>query len=470
MDIRCQQFTSKEIANNMLDMMGYMHDLYGKKILENSCGEGDILCLVVERYIVDAKACGYTNDIIVQGLENDIYGAEIVEDTYRKCIINLNIIAKKYDLSNVSWNLYNGDVLQKPFKHKFDFVIGNPPYISYKNLDIRTREFIKTNYYTCKLGKPDYCYAFIENAIEYLDANGRMVYLIPNSIYKNVFAKDLRNLIVQYIVEIRDYPNHKLFKDAVTSSAIMLLEKRKYQSKIYYKNIPSHSKYYINKNSFGEKWMFGNKLIKFEEGKATFSDYFKASITIATQRNKIFVINENIKKEYKIEQGILRRAISPRNQQFQNKEYIIFPYMIRNNKVYNYKENELIDKYPNTYTYLCKNREELDLRDADTNAQWFEYGRGQALQNMNKKKLLVSTVFTNNIKLYEVNNKAIPYSGIYIISERGHDLSLAKNILESKQFRDYVRSIGTPASGSSLRITPDDINRFVFEVGDFIDK
>lgn len=49
MDIRCQQFTAKDIANEMLDFLGYSHDIYGKKILENSCGEGNIICLVVER-------------------------------------------------------------------------------------------------------------------------------------------------------------------------------------------------------------------------------------------------------------------------------------------------------------------------------------------------------------------------------------------------------------------------------------
>ena len=54
MDIRCQQFTKEYIANEMLDLLGYRKSVYGKKILENSCGEGNILCLVVERYIQNA--------------------------------------------------------------------------------------------------------------------------------------------------------------------------------------------------------------------------------------------------------------------------------------------------------------------------------------------------------------------------------------------------------------------------------
>lgn len=59
MDIRCQQFTNEDIANEMLDLLGYQKSIYGKKLLENSCGEGNILCLAVERYIQNA----YEEDI-----------------------------------------------------------------------------------------------------------------------------------------------------------------------------------------------------------------------------------------------------------------------------------------------------------------------------------------------------------------------------------------------------------------------
>ena len=103
MDIRCQQFTSEEIANEMLDLLDYKRDLYGKTLLENSCGEGNILCLVVERYITDAISKGYLFKDIVWGLEKDIYGVEIVESTYEKCIENLNLVAKRYGLPQVKW-------------------------------------------------------------------------------------------------------------------------------------------------------------------------------------------------------------------------------------------------------------------------------------------------------------------------------------------------------------------------------
>lgn len=462
MDSRCQQFTPNNIANEMLDILGYKDNLYGKKILENSCGEGNILCLIVERYIEDAYKNGYTPEEIVIGLERDIYGAEIVELTYRNCLSKLDNILDKFGLGKVRWNIFLGDVLTMPFDCKFDYVIGNPPYVSYGNLDQETREYIRTKYKTCSYGKPDYCYAFIENAIYYLSETGSMVYLIPNSIYKNVYAEDLRKFLLRYVELIKDFSNYRLFDDATTSSAVMLLKKGSFKKNINYINVLKKECIIIDKNSLVGKWVF--KTMPKAKNKYKFGDYFNAAMAIATQRNKVFVINEEIKRKHGIERGILRTAISPRNQQNGNKEYIIFPYRIRSNNVISYKEEEIKAKYPKAFLYLNSNREELDKRDSDKNAKWFEFGRSQAIQNMNEEKLLISTVVTNKVNVYELNTRAVPYSGIYIIPKtKGKGLEEAKQILESDSFLQYVKSIGTPASGSSVRITARDINEFYFE-------
>ena len=81
---------------------------------------------------------------------------------------------------------------------------------------------------------------------------------------------------------------------------------------------------------------------------------------------------------------------------------------------------------------------------------------------MNKPKLLVSTVVTNEVNVYNVSSRAVPYAGIYIISDNGYDLEVARKILKSDSFLRYIKAIGTPASGKSLRITANDINNFKF--------
>ena len=104
------------------------------------------------------------------------------------------------------------------------------------------------------------------------------------------------------------------------------------------------------------------------------------------------------------------------------------------------------------------------LIHTDKSAKWFEFGGSQALQDMTKPKLLVSTVVTNEVNVYEVSSRAVPYAGIYIISDNGYDLEIARRILKSSSFLQYIKGIGTPASGKSLRITANDINNFKFSM------
>ena len=74
----------------------------------------------------------------------------------------------------------------------------------------------------------------------------------------------------------------------------------------------------------------------------------------------------------------------------------------------------------------------------------------------------MSTVVTDSIKVYELKKEDIPYAGIYIISKNGTPLGKAQEILQSKNFLEYVNNIGIQASGTSLRITAKDVNNYEF--------
>lgn len=100
------------------------------------------------------------------------------------------------------------------------------------------------------------------------------------------------------------------------------------------------------------------------------------------------------------------------------------------------------------------------MRNSDTNSKWFEYGRSQALDNLNQEKLLMSFIITNKVNVYELGVNYIPYSGIYIVPKSSLSLSVAKEILESDEFLKYINDIGIYVNGSSLRITANDIKKF----------
>lgn len=462
--IKCQKFTPNSLVKTMLNLINYKNEIMGKTILENSFGNGQILKAIVIQYIESAMKKGCDKELISQGLSNDIYGVELDKELFYNCINELNQIVEKYGIPTVNWNLYNENALTIELDQKFDYVIGNPPYISYKEMDLESRKLLKENFDCCSTGKFDYCYAFIELGISLLKSNGKLVQLIPNNIYKNVFAKKLRKLLINHVSKIYDYPEQKLFDKTLTSVSIFLYDNSTVSDSILYKNITEKVQRKIQRKTLGDKWVFTAK--NNQKNRIRFGDVFNASVTIATLCNEAFLVEQPKIDDENIENDVLRDTVSPKTLRYQKQKKIIFPYKYGENELIHYSNEEFLRRFPNASKHLKAYEEKLKLRNSDKNALWFEYGRSQALAHLNQEKLLVSTIITNEVEIYKLGASIIPFSGIYI-TEKNNNYSLddAINILKSKDFMEYVYSIGISVSGKSLRITCKDINDYKFSGG-----
>ena len=125
-------------------------------------------------------------------------------------------------------------------------------------------------------------------------------------------------------------------------------------------------------------------------------------------------------------------------------------------------EKELYKEYPCVMRYLEQHKTELQERDADESAKWFEYGRSQALHNMNQKMLMLSSVISEDTTAYLLSDGEIPYAGLYIIPTGEITLEELLTELNSDNFKKYVSSVGVSVSGSSKRITTKDVENFEF--------
>lgn len=469
MNSKCQIFTPEEYVDKMLDSINYSGEqILGKYILENSCGEGNILIKVVRRYIEAAKNLKYSNKKIKEDLEKYILGFEIDAKVRDKCIDNLNYEVKKHGIDRVEWKIKNEDYLKYSIDKKIEFIIGNPPYIMYQNLDLSEREFLKRNFLSCAKGKFDYCYAFIEKSIRELSIMGRMSYIVPNSILKNVFGKEIRNIIKNSLEEIHDYKESVVFDNVLTSPAIICLNRNKQQiTSIKYHDVDNRKKYLIDKDKLGDKWLFTLEEVDSNLTSKKFGDFFRVSNSVATLLNSAYIIDKKKilredsnfieLKDFRIEKNILRPAASPRSYSINREEYIIFPYEYINGKIKKYEEKEFKLKYPGAYDYLLSFEAQLNGRKSDKSAKWFEYGRSQALSHLDQEKILLSSVVTKEIKSYLINKNTIPYSGFYIIPIADKSLKEANEILKSEEFFAYLSIRGINANGKSLRFSVYDI-------------
>ena len=381
---------------------------------------------------------------------------------YKKCVDDLNCLIEKYGIPSVNWSLFCRDTLKWETEIKFDFVIGNPPYISYRYIDSKNRDYIKRNFSCCQKGKFDYCYAFLEKGIKLLSKSGKMVQLVPSNIYKNVFANELRKMLVKGIEIILEYPDQSLFKDTLTTSSIFLFKNNSSKTVVKYLNVTQNKHFVISKKSLGDKWEFKAQEKESSSVKMIrFGDRYNASSSVATLLNEAFVIEEL----GNIESACLRRGATPRLLRNQKHTYIIFPYYFsEEGDLQHYDENDFKNRFPNTYAHLSNYNKDLLKRNSDKSAEWYEYGRSQALRNINQEKLIISTVITNRVEIYNLDRDTVPYSGIYIIANNEeYPLNKAKEILEDKSFFEYITSRGLSVNGKSIRITCKDINDYYFK-------
>ena len=457
---KCQKFTPADKVEDMLDIAEYKSGLAGKKVLENSFGSGNIIVAVVRKYIEDGLSAGILPQTISCNLKDDIYGVELDKELFNACIGRLNSLLEEYRIPEVEWSLYNEDALLWDCKIKFDLVIGNPPYITYKDIDEDNRKCIREKYESCKLGKFDYCYAFIEKGINALSDSGKLVQLVPANIYKNVFGKRLRELLRPHIKSIREYPGQELFDKTLTSSTIFLFDRTCESDVVSYVDVTAKQEVEIARSSLGEKWIFSNAM-ETSQGKVRFGDCFHASIVVATLLNSAFLLSElNVAG---IEAEVVRKAASPKQKRRKKQEYIIFPYSYVDGKLVRYDEATFEQRFPNAAHHLNAYKDALDQRKKDDKANWFEYGRSQALSHLNQKKLLMSTVITKQVELYMLDEDTVPYSGIFItVKKPEYSLDDAIRVLQSDHFLKYVQSLGISVSGNSKRITCKDVNNYMF--------
>lgn len=469
----CKIFTPEEYVEELLNAVEYREHLYGQSVLENSCGDGNILMGVVRRYILSCRADGRTDEEIRRGLERDICGMELEEKHAAKCRENLHAVATQLGIEEVKWNIIEGNYLHYSFNRQFDYVLSNPPYVVYRDIEQGERDYLKEHFTCCTEGKFDYYYAFIEKSMTELALYGEMAYIIPYSIYKNVFARKLREQIKPYVAKICDYTSEQKFPGITTSSTILVINKTPSINFTYIDQVTG-IEIEVRKKRLPDKWLFMDYYTMLKETlwkkKEKFGTYFNVNNTIATLYNEAFLLEGyTLNGEYyesetgdKVEAALVRPAVSKKKRK-QDKLHIIFPYKWENGVLTHYEDKDFRKQFPYATAHLLQYETKLGKRAVDKSVQWFEYGRSQAITKITQEKLVMPSIISSAVNVTEEDADTIPCAGFFITAKEGHTLAEAKKILESAEFYDYLKLIGIFTTGKSRRLTVKDIANYTFD-------
>jgi hypothetical protein len=195
-------------VNFILDLAGYTQDqpICRKRILEPSFGAGDFLLPTVERLLAAWRLSNIGNSIVAE-LGEAIRAVELHHDTFtatRAAVIERlkqEGISRQSAITLADCWLLQGDYLLVPLEGRFDFVIGNPPYVrqesipaellvEYRKLLVEYRSRYQTMYDRADLYIP-----FIERSLRLLTEGGRLGFICADRWMKNRYGGPLRQFV-----------------------------------------------------------------------------------------------------------------------------------------------------------------------------------------------------------------------------------------------------------------------------------
>lgn len=467
------------------------------KIADIACGCSGFL------YTVAKELKSRTGNTYQDIFQNQIFGLDIQKYsvTRSKLLLSLLALSVGEDIEEFQFNLHHGDALtfiwNKFYEdfQGFDIIVGNPPYVSARNLDEDAKQNVKL-WEVCSTGNPDLYIPFFQIGYENLAENGILGYITMNTFFKSLNGRALRKYFEDNNTNIRiiDFGTLQIFKSKSTYTCICFLENSQQNYVEYYKStekeLPTNRNQYsrINYQNLDTKkgWNLNDNAIisRIEATGTPFGEKYKTRHGIATLKNDIYIFKPVAEDNdyfylqngslYPIEKGICKDILNSnklsRDINFDTVvEKVLFPY---NDEVKPkaLDEESLRENFPRAFEYLQVKKKILAGRDKGKGKyeKWFAFGRTQSLEKVGNK--LFFPKFSDKIPSYLISNDndLLFYNGQAIIGHSYEEMLLIKKILESRIFWYYIKTTSKPYSSEYYSLNGTYIRNF--GIPDFSEK
>ena len=261
----------------------------------------------------------------------------------------------------------------------FDCVIGNPPYVNINTMP-EYHEYFSKKYSEIHTGYNDLMYYFLYRGINLLNKTGIYGVITSNYFLGNEYAKKLRLFLNSKVTSIINFKNAQIFSEASVHTTLLFAKNENTENEITiftYRENKSPQEVILNesydfstltKNELSDTWLIADKSSTSIINKINTNSVFLGDIAeivkgAETGKNGIFSVPYKIIKDNLIEEEIVRKCI---------KNSHIHRYHINSVDLFLiYCDNNFSSKkYPNTYKYLEKYKNELSDRRGPKNNEY----------------------------------------------------------------------------------------------------
>lgn len=210
---------------NVLNVVEINSEILNKRILEPSCGQG----IFILKLISDVYQLFPDEQVVSKFISSNVYFVDIQKEMVDKTISNIKALYN-YLFDESYYGSFNGivwDFTEKAFKRislfdeqvftpfvglyeSFDYVIGNPPYITlYGRRDKKQNEEQRINYLknysqfpdSVKNGKLNLVMLFIEHSLDFLKKEGKLSFIIDVSFFETAYEFTRKYLLEKTRIE-----------------------------------------------------------------------------------------------------------------------------------------------------------------------------------------------------------------------------------------------------------------------------
>ncbi|HBH12046.1 MAG TPA: hypothetical protein DDX29_02835 [Clostridiales bacterium] len=441
--------TIKEmIANTPIESM-YLLNPY-MKIFDPACGSGDFL---IEAFRTIVDMIDENRDYLAEHFEidlshveshilkNNLYGCDIDPFTAFLASANLRIMSDCLDDPNIK----TVDYLFYDQQHSFDLIIGNPPYIGHKNLQISYKKALKKQYLVYS-DKADISYCFFEKCFSDLNEYGFLSFITSRYFLEAEHAKTLREFIANHytVISIIDYGGLNLFQHIGISPVIITLSKGSEQKEIKIIDLNRQKNYEIESDSLnGAVWDINdsqtqaimNKIKK--KSDVLINDVFYIYQGIITGCDEAFIVDDAIIRQYGIENELLVNWI--KSSYLKGNDGIIGSRTLK----LIYPNNHVIEEMPNTKKYLEKFKDRLKRRRECVTGvrRWYDLQWGRTKDLFERDKILFP--YKGSCNQFTLDTRHCYFSAdIYMMLPKDKDLNLNETLyfLNSEVFEFVIKS------------------------------